>query len=87
MASSDDSKKVQITSLNEQRSIKTFNLHHSVNQMAFINQTKSLALYSRKKNYFQIVDMDYPSRDDTSKTASSIKFNIFRQLVQGSEKE
>lgn len=34
-----------------------------------------------------MVDMDFPSQKYTFKTSNSVKFNIFRQLVQGNEQE
>ena len=78
MASSCDNKIVHIISINEQLPIKTLNVLDSVDKIAFINSAKCLALYNHKKKYFHIVDMDFPRFEDKKKTASSIKFNIFR---------
>lgn len=46
-----------------------------------------MALYNQAKMFFHIVDMDFPKISDKKNSSSSIKFNIFRQMMMGTEDE
>lgn len=87
MASCDENKTVCITSLNEQQKIKQYNLRHQVHSIAFLPKFKCMTMYNKNKKYFQVVDMDYPCKRDDVLPGTSIKYNILKQLVQGSEDE
>lgn len=45
-----------------------------------------MVLHNRIQNNFYVIDMDYP-RAEHEETASSIRFNIYRQMIQGNEEE
>ena len=58
-----------------------------IDQIEFINDKKCLVLYNKSNHNFFTVDMDFPRNDNADKTSCSVKFNILRQFIQGSEEE
>ena len=60
---------------------------NSVDQIEIIDDFKCMVLHNKSQDHFYVVDMDFPSQKYTFKTSNSVKFNIFRQLVQGNELE
>lgn len=86
MAMCDESKTVKINSINEDSVIQTIHLPSSVNQIEFINKQMSLVMHNMDQNRFYVVDMDYPKKE-LPEMHSNVRFNLFRQLIQGSEDE
>ena len=58
-----------------------------IDQIEFIDDRKCLVLFNKEKGNVFTVDMDFPSSQNVDKTSSSVKFNIFRQFIQGNEEE
>lgn len=59
MASVDDNKTVNITSLNEQILVKQLTLADSADKIEFLTECKCLVVYCKSRSYFQVVDMDF----------------------------